>query len=393
MGDNRRINVNSGRQLEQLAHYSRALRVGDTVLQSGTTAIDKQGNVIGEGSVAKQVDAIVDIAQASMGRANGNLEDIVRSRVYVTDIALADATVRALHRHFRDVCPATTLVEVNALARPTQLIEIEFDAVDGAKQRAERFASDEAAANGYAEAVRIDDRIHVGALTASNDNTGDMVTQARNRWQNIARWIEQAGGEIADVVYTKTFLTDLANSAQQIQARLEMLGNTTPVETLLGVPSLANGQVEIEVEAVVGAARERRDFYTEQQREKVTGYSRAVEVGERVYVSGCTATDASGAVGDVGDWAAQYDHCHRNIERALAQAGAELGDVIRRRIFTVIGAQQNRPHGEGTAWFKDSRPVSLGCRINGLAHPDMLVEIDAVAIKGAHRNIEWLEQS
>ena len=65
----RRVNVASGRQLEQTAHYSRAVRVGDTVLQSGTTAIDRQGNVRGEGDVARQVDAIMTVARWSMGKA------------------------------------------------------------------------------------------------------------------------------------------------------------------------------------------------------------------------------------------------------------------------------------------------------------------------------------
>ena len=83
----RRVNVNSGRQLEQLAHYSRALRVGDTVLQSGTTAIDLEGNVIGEGDVAKQVDTIIDIAETAMGKAGGRLEDVVRSRESMSRIS------------------------------------------------------------------------------------------------------------------------------------------------------------------------------------------------------------------------------------------------------------------------------------------------------------------
>jgi enamine deaminase RidA (YjgF/YER057c/UK114 family) len=74
----------------------------------------------------------------------------------------------------------------------------------------------------------------------------------------------------------------------------------------------------------------------------------------------------------------------------LAQAGASLDDVVRRRSFTVAGAEQNRPYGEGPAWFADSRPVSMGCRISGLRLPEMLVEVDAWAIKGAHKNIEWL---
>ena len=90
MGAYRRVNVASGRPLEKLANYSRALRAGDTVLQSGTTAIDRQGNVRGVGDVAQQVDAIMRIAEWSMGKAGGRLDDVVRSRIYVTDIALAD---------------------------------------------------------------------------------------------------------------------------------------------------------------------------------------------------------------------------------------------------------------------------------------------------------------
>ena len=89
MGTYRRINVSSGRPLEHLAHYSRALRVGDMVLQSGTTAIDTDGNVIGVGDVAAQVDAIFEIAKESMGKAGGRLEDVVRSRIYLTDNSFA----------------------------------------------------------------------------------------------------------------------------------------------------------------------------------------------------------------------------------------------------------------------------------------------------------------
>jgi hypothetical protein len=62
--------------------------------------------------------------------------------------------------------------------------------------------------------------------------------------------------------------------------------------------------------------------------------------------------------------------------------------VIRRRTFTVDGARVNRPYGEGPAWFSQSRPTSLGCRVTGLARPELLVEVEAMAIKGAHAGIE-----
>ena len=399
MPNNRRINVASGRPLEPLAHYSRALRVGDMVLQSGTTAIDTEGNVIGEGDVVKQVDAILDIARSTMSQAGGRLEDMVRARIYVTDIGLADQAGRAFGAYFRDVRPAATLVQVSRLARPAQLIEIELDAIDGAQQRALRISSGRPTeeAYGYSRAVRVDDRIFVSGTTSLNqrgavDYPGDLYRQTQATMASILSAIDQAGGTPADLVYTKIFLTDLSAVAEQRRARLEALGAVRPTATLIGIPALIDPDmlVEIEAEAIVGASETRHDIYTETELEKARGYARAVAVGDVVHVSGCTSIDGDGIVQAPGDWAAQYDLCHAAISSALGKAGATLDDVIRRRTFTIAAAEQNRPYGQGPAWFANSRPVSMGCRIAGLADPAMLVEVDAVAIKGAHADIEWL---
>jgi enamine deaminase RidA (YjgF/YER057c/UK114 family) len=115
-----------------------------------------------------------------------------------------------------------------------------------------------------------------------------------------------------------------------------------------------------------------------------------VEVGDRVYVSGCTSINPAGEIEAAGDWAAQSDRAHAGIEWALAQAGATIADVIRRRTFTVEGAHVNRPHGEGPAWFAANHPTSLGCRIAGLARPELLVEVEVAALKGASAGIEWI---
>ena len=112
-------------------------------------------------------------------------------------------------------------------------------------------------------------------------------------------------------------------------------------------------------------------------------------VGDVVHVSGCTLVDPTATVRSPGDWAAQFDICHEGIEEVLGVAGARLDDVIRRRKFTIAYAEQNRPYGEGPAWFKDSGLVSMSCGIDLLAEPVMLVEVDAVAIKGTGDRIEW----
>jgi enamine deaminase RidA (YjgF/YER057c/UK114 family) len=399
MGTYRRVNVASGRQLEKLAHYSRALRVGDTVLQSGTTAIDREGVVRGEGDVARQVDTIMTIAEWSMGKASGALRDVVRSRIYVTDASLADQAARTLARYFRDARPAATLVQVTRLARPGQLIEIEVEAVDGAGAKAQRISSGRSIEEQYAysRAVRMGDRVFIAGSTSLNargvvEAPGDMYRQTRRIMDTIFTALEQAGGTPGDLVYTKTFLTDLAKTADYTRAWLEALGDVRPTSTLLGIPALLRPEmlIEIEAEAIIGAARSRRDIYTEHMREKPRGYARAVEVGDVVFVSGCTSIMPDGEVKAVGDWAAQSDLAHEAIQWALGQAGATMDDVVRRRTFTTETADVNRPHGQGPAWFAKSCPTSLGCRITGLARPELLVEVEVAAVKGAHAGIEWI---
>ena len=165
-----------------------------------------------------------------------------------------------------------------------------------------------------------------------------------------------------------------------------------PVSTLLGSPALVHPEllVEIEAEAVLGAARTRRDIYTEHLREKPRGYSRAVVAGGHVYVSGCTSVSSAGEIQAAGDWARQYDLAMDTISWSLGQAGVGLEDVVRRRTFTVEGAKQNRAHGEGPTPFAKNHPTSLGCRISGLARPELVVEVEVTAVKGAGANIQWI---
>ena len=399
MGVYRRVNVASGRSLEKLAHYSRAVRVGDMVLQSGTTAIDRQGQVRGVGDVAAQVDAIMAITSWSMAKAGGRLEDVVRSRIYVTDVGVADAAARALAKYFREAAPAATLVQVSRLARPEQLVEIELDAIDDAARAAQRVSSGRAIEREYAysRAVRVGDRVFISGTTALTpegvvEGRGDPYRQTRHAMDTILAALEEAGGQPGDLVYSKTFLTDVTHAADYTRAWLDALGDVRPASTLLGIPALLHPEmlVEIEAEAILGASAARRDIYLQEQRERSRGYARAVAVGDQVHVSGCTSVSAAGEVQAAGDWARQYDLAIETARWALEQAGASLDDVVRRRTFTVAGARQNRAHGEGPAPFAKSHPTSLGCRISGLARPELLVEVEVTAVKGAGAGIQWL---
>ncbi|WP_299987779.1 RidA family protein [uncultured Pontibacter sp.] len=124
----KRQNISSGAVWEDSIGYSRAVRVGNIVEVAGTTATEGD-QVIGIGDAYEQTRYILQKIEKALQEAGATMQQVVRTRIYVTDISQWEAIGRAHGEFFRDIKPASTMVEVRALIKPEQLVEIEATAM------------------------------------------------------------------------------------------------------------------------------------------------------------------------------------------------------------------------------------------------------------------------
>lgn len=124
-----RRNVASGARWEPIAGYSRAVRVGPFVHVAGTTAWDGKGDIVGPGDVYAQCKQILGNIERALAAAGAGLQDVVRTRAFVTDIDRWPEVARAHGERFGTIRPAFTLVQVSRLLDPRMLVEMEADAI------------------------------------------------------------------------------------------------------------------------------------------------------------------------------------------------------------------------------------------------------------------------
>lgn len=124
-----RQQISSGAKWESIVGYSRAVRIGQTIEVSGTCAVDENGNPYAPNDAYLQTKRILEIIQQAVESLGGQMDDVIRTRMFVTDIQQWEKIGEAHGKVFREIRPATTMVEVSRLIAPEYIVEIEATAI------------------------------------------------------------------------------------------------------------------------------------------------------------------------------------------------------------------------------------------------------------------------
>jgi len=124
-----RTNYSSGAKWEDIVGYSRAVKVDNVIEVTGTVAVDENNNLVGADSAYEQTRFVIQKIEAVLQRAGASLKDVVRTRMFVTDISRWEEYGRAHGEFFKDIKPCTSMIEVKGLMAPEYLIEIEATAI------------------------------------------------------------------------------------------------------------------------------------------------------------------------------------------------------------------------------------------------------------------------
>ena len=394
--------------------FSQGWKVGNLIFVGGQISADKNGRTIAPGDIATQTRNVFEHIKRVLREVGADLSDIVKLNTYykfdgeghaITEFWEEMTKVRL--EYLADPGPAATAVRVAGFAYEGLVIEIEAIAAVGVEKirLMPKNHWDWSIPVPLSQGWKVGPLIFVGGQISADRAgrtiaAGDIATQTRNVFRNIESVLHEAGADMRDVVKLNTYyqftgdgraITDFWE--QMTRVRMEYLADPGPAGTAVRVSGFAYEDLLIEIEAIAAVGVEKVRLMPKDHWDwsMPVPFSQGWKVGDLIFVGGQISADRHGRTVGSGDIARQTRNTFENIRRVLAEAGADIRDIVKLNTY-----YQLKGEGDGLrrSWEKmtevrmeylaDPGPVGTAVRVAGFAYEDLLIEIEAIASIAGH---------
>ena len=391
------------------APISPAIRVGERVFLSGSNALQKTGDVAGLGDPTAQANATLDRLEEALSAAGGSLANLTKLTTCVVDRGYRSEAYAAIARRLPNVRAVSTGLVVAGLPLPEMIVQIDAEAAipTAAPIHTRPYTFDNWHGQGFpwqgSMVLATDRELFVrGQTGASLDHTGvkakgrthaDAEAQADLAMANLATLLAEAGAEREDICKITVYIGDRAYRSAVYPMIGRHLGNVRPVSTGIITTGFARPDILFELDTVVmrkqaGAPHKRiRPYHSSAARYGHRGqqldceFCMAVVAGDRVILRGQTGTGLDEKLYGAGSAKAQAEQAMANVEALLEEAGTRLTNVVKATVYVTDRAFLAEVNEVVMRRLPGTAPAFTSVIVKGLASPELLMEVDIVAIK------------
>jgi enamine deaminase RidA (YjgF/YER057c/UK114 family) len=388
---------------------SAAIRSGERVFLSGANAMQPDGRFAGLGDPTAQANAALDRLEEALSAAGGSLASLTKLTTCVVDRGFRTDVYAVIAGRLPNVRAVSTGLVVAGLPCPEMIVQIDAEAAipDAPPRYTRPYDFDSWHGQGFSwqgsMVLATDDEFFVrGQTGAGLDHSGvkakgrgfdDAAAQADLAMTNLALLLREAGAAPEDICKITVYIGDRAYRPAVYPMIGKHLGNVRPVSTGIITTGFARPDILFELDVTIvrkqgGAPHRRlRPYHSSAARYGLEGqkldceFCMAVVAGDRVILRGQTGMGLDEELYGVGDAKAQAEQAMRNVETLLQEAGARLSDVVKATVYVTDRAFLADVNAAVMHALGGAAPAFTSVIVKGLASPELLMEVDIVAIK------------
>jgi len=395
------------------ATVSGAIRIGERVFLSGANALQKDGSVAGLGDPASQANATLDRLEEALSAAGGSLASLTKLTTCVIDREFRSEVYAVIARRLPGVRAVSTGLVVAGLPLPEMIVQIDAEAAipTAAPRHTRPYTFDNWHGQGFpwqgSMVLATDNEFFVRGQTGASLDHTDVKTKGRSHadagaqadlaMTNLTTILAEANAALEDICKITVFIGDRAYRSAVYPMIGKHLGNVRPVSTGIITTAFARPAILFELDVTIvrkqSSAPHRRIRpyhssavrYGHQGQQLDCEFCMAVVAGDRVILRGQTGMGLDEKLYGVGDAKAQAEQAMTNVETLLVEAGARMADVVKATIYVTDRAFLGDVNETVVRKLGGAAPALTSVIVKGLASPELLMEVDIVAIKDSSR--------